>query len=73
MAFPIEDLCTRLATVDEVIIKEGVAILKKNSLLQVIDVACLDDDDIFLMMGNNSTLVDMCRKLRDLLGKRNFL
>ena len=62
MAFPIEDLHGMLVAVDSVLRARIVDKLRDASLMQVIDLACLDDDDLDLLLGSDQAEVALARR-----------
>ena len=65
MVMPIEILITRFSASECPALSDVMEIFRKNSLVQVIDAAFLDDDDIEMLVGPDSVLIEIGRKLRD--------
>jgi hypothetical protein len=65
MAISLEWLKTGFALGEQLEVDTVLAILDRQAIGQAIDVACLDDEDIDVIMKNDLQLVNLCRRMRD--------
>ena len=60
MLFPISDLCSMIGPGDVAAFNQIVAVLLRSSICQVIDLACLDEDDVEIVMQSEPNLMPLC-------------